>query len=239
MRPIRLSYILLTIVFLLPIQAGSLPQERARYELTASEMRDEIEEMWGIWLMDQDQWTKQALRKYVPQWPELAESIARSVKRFQHEPVTLWDGSDRTAQLPLGRDAHLVAGSMAISETKVNPDVVGKAGEIGILQCHPKWCLTGDPELRRLPRRKRMKKAKAQPGLNIELAVKHFTRSYKFCGIDVRRDEDWVKPVSYYSSGQMDRGQCVRLLTGVRKVQRMQRYRARLRDNHRLSVVFR
>jgi hypothetical protein len=215
-----------------------MPQERTHYELTTSEMQDEIEEMWGLWLMDQDPWTKKSLAEHIPKWPKLAKSVARSVKKFQYEPVALWEGSGRSALLPLGKDAHLVVASMATYETKVNPDKVGKAGEIGILQCHPKWCLVDDPELRRLPRGKRMKKAKADPELNVELAVKHFTKAYGFCGISIRKDEDWVRPVSYYASGRLERGCCVRLLAGTRKVKRMQHYRARLRDSHRLSVFF-
>lgn len=241
MRLTRLFCILLmSILMLLPMRAGSLPREHLHYELTASEMQNEIEKMWSIWLMDQERWTQEKLAKHVPSWPKLANAVAQSVKKFQHEPVELWEGSGRVALLPLGKDAHLIAGSMAISETKVNPELVGKAGEIGILQCHPKWCLVDDPELRKLPRGKRMKRAQKEPELNIELAVKHFTRSYKFCGIDIREDEDWIEPVSYYSSGRLDKkkGQCVRLLTGVRKVKRMQRYRARLRNSHRLSVFF-
>jgi hypothetical protein len=197
-------------------------------------MQSEIEEMWSLWFSDQDSWVQERVAKHVPKWPALAKFVAWSIKRSQHVPVELWQGSKKFALLPIGKDAHLIAGSMAIFETKVNPEAIGKAGEIGILQCHPKWCLVNDSKLRRMPRWKRMTEAKADPELNIELAVRHFTRSYEFCGIDIKRDEDWVKPVSYYSSGRRDKGQCIRMLNGVRKVQRMQHYRTRLRNSYKL-----
>ena len=203
----------------------------AAQEVSVVQMQQEIVTMWNTWYQEQDAWTKNKLKENKKNWPELAEELAKSVKRYQHKSVQVYDWKDKTARLPIGKDAHLMAGMMAIFETKVRNDMVGELGEIGILQCHPRWCLIRNNELNQLPMRARKNYAKEHPRLNLDAAVNHLTVSYGICNKKIRRLNDWVYPVAHYGAGTLalENGQCTKKDFTKARVQKMQSYRKKIR----------
>lgn len=192
-----------------------------------AQLEAEVLALWEAWLQEQDAWTKKKLEKPKQKWPVLAKYLVEAVEKYQNEEIRYNDYSEKTTQLPKGKDVHLVLATMAIFETKVRNGIVGDLGEIGILQCHPRWCLTTIEELDRLPRRQRVKVAKENPRLNIKAAVKHLAISYGVCGIEVKRLGDWKRPVSYYGAGSkaIEKGRCVEKRFARKRVNTMMYYR--------------
>ena len=113
-------------------------------------MQNEILDLWEKWYQDQNNWVKRKLRKVKQKWPRWAFYIARSIEKHENTPVSYREWKDDLTTLPHNCNAHQVLAAMAIQETKVNNSLVGAVGEVGILQCHPRWCLIHIEELRKL-----------------------------------------------------------------------------------------
>jgi hypothetical protein len=200
-------------------------------EITAIEMQQEIMRMWNTWYKEQDIWTQKELKENKKNWPELAKELANSVKKYQHTPVQVYEWKNKKVKLPIGKDVHLMAGMMAIYETKVRNDIIGDLGEIGILQCHPKWCLVRNKELNKLPIETRKEYAKKNPKLNLDAAIKHLTVSYGICNKKVRELDDWAYSVAHYGTGSLalENGHCIKRNFAKSRVYRMQSYRKKIR----------
>jgi len=200
-------------------------------ELSVAQMQQEIVTMWNTWYQEQDTWTQNKLKENKKNWPRLAEELAKSVKRYQHKSVQVYNWKNRRTRLPIGKDAHLMVAMMAIFETKVRNNMVGELGEIGILQCHPRWCLVRNDELNQLPINVRKNYAKEHPRLNLDAAVNHLTVSYGICNKKIRKLNDWTYTVALYGAGTsaLKNGQCVERNFAKIRVQQMQSYRKKIR----------
>lgn len=202
-------------------------------EINTIQMQHEIITMWKTWYEEQDTWTKNELKDKKKTWPKLAKILAETVKKYQYTPVKVYDWKDKTITLPKGKDTHLMVATMAIWESKVDNDSEGTLGEIGILQCHPKWCLIRNKELRKLSIKDRKKKAKENPYLNIDAAIKHLTVSYGICNKKVKDLNDWAFPVAYYGAATLalENGRCKDRNFAKARVSYMKRYRKKIRQS--------
>lgn len=225
----------LLIVFSLVLMGGKATGRapKADEEISIPQMQYEIVTIWNTWYEEQDEWTKEELKENKKNWPKLAKILAETVKRYQYTPVKIYTWKSRTTTLPKGKDTHLMTAIMAIWETKVRNDLEGDLGEIGILQCHPKWCLTRNKELNRLPIAIRKKKAKENPSLNIDAAIKHLTVSYGICNKKVKDLNDWAFPVAHYGAGTLaiEKGRCKDRGFARARVYDMKKYRKKIRQS--------
>lgn len=201
-------------------------------EMTVVEMQQEIITMWTLWLDNQDQWTQGKLKTETEKWPNLALDIAKSIKKYQRTPIQIYDWKDKTTTLPIGKDLHLIIGSMATFETNVRNGLEGKLGEIGIIQCHPRYCLVRNPELSKLPIKERKKKAKNNPNLNIDASVQHLAVSYGICNKKINNSNDWAFSVAHYGAGTkaIEKNKCMSRNFAKARISRMKKYRKKIRN---------
>lgn len=236
MRPIGLFYTLFAIsIILVSIKAAGNPllaQNRvSSQELSISEMQRDIYNVWNLWFESRKKHIRRVLTKRIHTWPTLSRIVAESIKNIQHNPVKIRPKGRGYARLPIGKDTHLIVSIMAIYESKVDIEAEGKAGEVGILQCHPNWCLTRDPELKKLPWSKRKALGKEDIQRNIRLAIETLAVSYRICNHKIEKLKDWIYPVSYYRAGSEARpnGYCIKTSAGKRKIRSLRRYKRKLK----------
>jgi hypothetical protein len=189
-------------------------------------MENEITNLWSIYLKEQG-FTLGEARKV--QLETLAHDLARATEKYQRVPSNWkwWRPTRVGTPLPKKADAHLVLATIAAMESKVDPQAVGKLGEVGILQCH-KWCRE----------RYSPQEIKNNPQLGIELGVRFLAKSIDQCGIRLdsmvskeRQDEAWSKPVSVYGAGNnaIENSRCIAKQFARWRVSEMKRFRTKIR----------
>jgi hypothetical protein len=195
-------------------------------EIKTNLIKNEILDMWNTWYLKQDNWTKKKLIIPKQHWLEYATYLVNSIKKYQIENVVYNEWNHKTTQLPENANVHLLLASIAIHESNIDNRSIGKLKEIGILQCHPQWCLIRLPLLSKLPYRKRIEKAKQEPKLNIEAAVKHFTIMYGICNTIIKKSDDWLGSVSLYVAGSKayKNNKCITNNPAQRRVNSMKTY---------------
>ena len=195
--------------------------------MSIEEMQKEVVEAWELWYSEQDPFTQRERGKARKHWNEYATLIAKKVKEYQVIPVEYNEWNNKSITLPVFKDVHLVIAAMATYESEVDNSLIGDRGEVGIMQCHPRWCLTRIPFLKQLSYRNRIITAKSNPGLSIEAAIKHLTASYGSCGIEIHSPQDWAYPVSYYGAGSkaIKNGKCISTNFARKRIYRMQKYK--------------
>lgn len=190
-------------------------------------MQKEILRLWILYLESQghtpDSERLEELRK-------LAWMLATAIDKHQRIPMNYkwWIPEREGSTLPINSDTHLLLATMAGFESRIDPSLVGKLGEVGILQCH-KWCRKGHPA----------KEVKNNPQLGIELAVAFFTESIDQCGIELDslenqriRDKEWSKPVALYGAGNsaIKNKRCESRQFARWRVNKMRKLREKIRD---------
>ena len=75
-------------------------------------------------------------------------------------------------------------------------------------------------------------KAKKNPELNLDAAIKHLTVSYGICNKRVRNLNDWAFPVAHYGAGTLaiEDGRCTDRGFAKARVYDMKRYRRKIRQ---------
>jgi hypothetical protein len=230
--------LLLSVALLVPIQIQAIPSRN--YEepgLEIEQIRKELTEFWEKWYEKQD-WGKEHVLKNIP---EMAGHAAEAIYKFQHEPVP-YNWRDDLTVLPKGKDVHFVLGSMAITETSLDPTKIGKKGEAGLLQCHPKWCMRDDKRLAKMSYKKRIEIVKQNPKLGIELGIRFFSKNVGWCGREIRQFDDWAYPVSSYTAGShaFRNGRCIKMKVVRKRINRAKWYRSVIRSEKPLlsKIIF-
>lgn len=170
--------------------------EEARRTREVSWMQGEISNLWGMYLKEKG---FSLSTEKIAQLEELSLHLSEAIEKYQETPSNYkwWNPSRKGTTLPKEADVHLMLATMAAIESKVDPKVVGKLGEVGILQCH-RWCRKGYSQ----------KEVKENPQLAIDLSVQFLAESIDRCGIRLDslktrklKDDAWTKPVSVYGAG--------------------------------------
>lgn len=201
-------------------------------------MEDELVQFWTYWYREENN-----LR--VPKnVRELAKYVAIAVNKYQQQEIPWkknWGPQQHIAKLPIGIDAHLIVGSMAISESHLDPKIVGSRGEAGLLQCHPQWCIPAiAPGLSKISKEERTKLVRGNTELGIDLGVGFLAKSVGWCGKHINKIDDWIYPVSIYSAGTKafdHRGRCVGIQVARDRVNRAKRIGSEIRRSHRLPLL--
>ena len=242
MLPLGLDAIILPLILLgtAPIATPESREELTAPKIATQEVRTrvsqvkyiqsmklEIEQVWQLYL-ESEGYTIDSNRE--KELSELAWYLAQAVERYQRIPVNWqWWNPGRTGiTLPKNADAHLVLAIMAGFESKVDPNVVGALGEVGILQCH-RWCRKGYSK----------KELIANTKLSIELAVEFLAKSIDQCGIKLDsfkdkklQDREWSKPLALYGAGTkaLKNGRCIPKKFALARIYKMRELRKLIKD---------
>lgn len=151
-------------------------------------MIEEVVLAWNIFLDDgyasKNDHRRKCLREY-------ADYLVDTVVMYQKEPT------DIGGQLPLHGDAHLIIANRVSKESSIYPDVVGKKGEVGLMQVMPGGpAIAGyDPQ-----------KVKDNPKLGLLLGIRWLASRIPKCkrtdALDLGWSEyDWLGPLTLYVAG--------------------------------------
>ncbi len=163
--------------------------DRAEYERDLALMRWEVEMLWELFYDDDGAKRTDPRRAKFGQY---AEYVVNAVTMYQDNPT------DIGGQLPKHKNVHLFFALIIAKESSVTNGVVGRLGEVGLMQLMPgnRGALAGYPA----------SKVKNNPELNIFLGGRWLAYVTQECpGTDVFDpdwdDFDWVKPFSVYAGG--------------------------------------
>lgn len=238
MKRIMLICVSVLVVITMNItEAQTIPYTNVEEGLEIEEIEEELTTFWEDWYKKQD-WKEEHILKGIP---KIAKYTAEAIHKFQRESVP-YNWRDDLTMIPKGRDVHFILGSMAITESSLDPSKIGKLGEAGILQCHPRWCMVQNKKLAKMPYGKRIKTVQENPKLGIELAIRFFSKNIGWCGRPIRKFDDWAYPVSSYSAGTkaFKNGKCRKMKVVKHRIQRAKWYRSVARDKKPLmaKIIF-
>jgi len=126
---------------------------------------------------------------------EYAIYIVNDIKYFQDQ--------DKEYSLPITNDIHWIIASMIYKESSMFSHVIGKMGEVGLLQ------------LNKLARQGySIKTIKENPRLGLFLGIQWLAISYKACKINNNTwtIEDWAGPLAVFGGGEKKaiiKGKCI------------------------------
>ncbi|MCP4569014.1 MAG: lytic transglycosylase domain-containing protein [FCB group bacterium] len=193
--------------------------DRAEYEPDLALMRWEVIKLWELFFDDDGAKQTDPRREMSSKY---AEYVIDAVTMYQDSPT------DIGGQLPTHKNVHLLVAWMIAKESSVTNGVVGKLGEVGMMQIMPtnKAALAGYSP----------KKIKNNPKLSIMLGVRWMAYTTSECpNTDIFdtdwNDLDWVKPLSAYAGGQnakRENGTCKSFTVAKERVQRTMMYRTRI-----------
>jgi hypothetical protein len=179
----------------------------------AGTLEEEILVLWDAWTAEQDSYTQKVLARQKETRPILAKYLGKAVREYFPD-------------LAKAKEAHLVLAAMSISESKLDSSKIGTRGEVGILQCHPRWCMSLLDWLKPFSVRERQRIGLKEPSASISGATAHLAGAVEECRITIKDINDWVKPVSYYGAGTkaLRDGRCIKKQFAKNKVSIMKRY---------------
>lgn len=185
---------------------------------TSEEKENEVVELWEMFF-DDDHAPRYDRRRR--DFKNFARFLVKAVDKYQGSPA------DIGGQLPVDRNTHLVAAQIITRESSITVNVVGRRGEVGLMQVMPRGpAIAGyNP-----------KEVRKDPELGIRLGVRWLAHSVGQCqkDIDNWEDKDWLGPLSFYSSGPQairKNGRCKIFKFAQERLRKTLLYRKRIDDH--------
>ena len=151
-------------------------------------MVSETVQVWTMFYEDEMAPADDPRRQY---FQEYAEYLADYILMYENAPT------DIGGQLPISKDTHVLLATMITKESSVTADVVGKMGEVGLMQLHGVALAGYDPQV-----------VRNNPKVGVMLGVRWFAYQASLCkptripsDNDGWRLDDWLGPVSSYAGG--------------------------------------
>lgn len=186
------------------------PEKKDRDEKIA-----DVVSLWEMFFDDDNappsDWRRKNFEKY-------AYYLVNAVQMYQDGPT------DIGGQLPKDRSTHLIAAQIVTKESALRSKVVGRLGEVGLMQVMPRGPTIAGHRPQRVRR---------DPELGIRLGVRWLAYSVGRCGgdLDEWSDDDWLGPMSFYSAGGKVRrrnGSCKVLDIARERFKKTLNYRQRM-----------
>lgn len=183
-------------------------------------MVQEIIQVWTMFFDDEAASINDPRRNT---FEEYAEYLADAITMYENQPT------DIGGQLPKdGQDTHLLLATMITKESSVTSDVIGKMGEVGLLQIHGQALAGYNAEV-----------VRNNPKLGVLLGVRWFAYQTSACkphriatDDEAWRLEDWLGPLSAYAGGpnaiNRKTGGCYTFQLAVNRVNLTKLYRSRI-----------
>lgn len=176
---------------------------------------DKIVAMWNLWFEEQGTSAEDYRRDRLY---EFATYIVDSVDYYQNHTT------DIGGRLPPGEEIDLLVAVIATKESSLNPDVVGKLGDVGLLQVNG-VALAG----------LKAEKVRKNPELGIRLGVRWLAHKTESCpGHVVKNIDDMVQPLSLYAGGPKNaikNGKCLSFSIAKERVNKAKTYLAMLQQS--------
>jgi hypothetical protein len=173
---------------------------------------DRIVAMWTMWF-DEEGASKDDYRR--DRFYELATYVVDSVKYYQENET------DIGGKLPNDNDIDMLVALIATRESSVDPMVVGKLGEVGILQVHG-MALAGY----------KSEYVRSHPDLGVKLGVRWLAHQTNRCPAD--NLDDMKRPLSLYAGGPKNaikNGKCLVFGLAKERVEKTKVYVAMLQQS--------
>jgi hypothetical protein len=195
-----------------------LVAERAEYEQSSEDMVEEVVALWELFFEDDGAGAHDPRRK---DFYRFAEYLVDAVVLYQDVPT------DIGGKLPRHKNVHLLFATMVTMESSVDHDVVGKLGEVGLLQIMPKGpAIAGyAPE-----------EVQHSPRLGLWLGIRWLASRVDKCRTGniegwAWDDYNWLGPLSLYAAGWKAKkkdGTCAIYGVARKRVNRTLLYRSRI-----------
>lgn len=205
---------------------ASLVIDRPESEQSKEDMVEEVVMLWEIFF--EDAGTRKTDKRR-DRFTEFAEYIVDYVVMFQDAPT------DIGGQLPRHKNVHLLIATMVTFESSITPNLVGKKGEVGLMQIMPNGpAIAGyNPVL-----------VQNNPKLGLFLGIRFLASVTQSCKrVNLLNEEwgdyDWLGPLSLYGGGGKAKnkdGTCKAYTVSRERIDRTVMYRARIdnMENHEI-----
>lgn len=182
-----------------------------------------VNELISLWdmMFDDDKASSDDPRRN--NFQEYATYLVEAIETYENQ------ATDIGGQLPESEDTHILLGVMVKKESSVVSDIIGKLGEVGLLQIHGQALNGYEPGL-----------VKENPKLGLLLGVRWFAYQTSLCksdrvpaDIEPWRLDDWAGPLSVYAGGpkaiNKKTGKCYHYKVATNRIKLAKFYKVRIK----------